>query len=204
MRSYETMFIVVPVLTDKQVNEFMNSVVEYIETNVGVIVEKTVLGLKKLAYPIQHKNTGLYVYFEFQLEPNFVDGLKVLFNRSENIVMRFLIYALDKHTVEFNANKRKALSEGSKENNKVINGNKNVGCSKVNGAQKMYCRFKRYDLKCVDYKNVDFLIKFLNQQGKLLPRRSTGNSLKWQKRVASAVKRARQLALLPYVTDGLK
>ena len=83
-------------------------------------------------------------------------------------------------------------------------GNKNIGYSKVNGTPKMYCRFKRYDLKYVDYKNVDFLVKFLNPQGKLLPRRLTGNSLKWQKRVASAVKRARQLALLPYVTDGLK
>lgn len=53
----------------------------------------------------------------------------------------------------------------------------------------------------MDYKDPEFLKKFLNEQGKLLPRRITGNSLKFQRRVAQAVKRARHLALLPYVTD---
>ena len=46
--------------------------------------------------------------------------------------------------------------------------------------------------------------KYLNEQGKLLPRRITGTSLKFQRRVAQAVKRARHLALLPYVTDMMK
>jgi len=69
---------------------------------------------------------------------------------------------------------------------------------------KKYCRFKKYGIKYVDYKNTDFLFRFLNEQGKMLPRRITGNSLKYQKKVAQAVKRARQLALLPYVADNLK
>ncbi|HPM31968.1 MAG TPA: 30S ribosomal protein S18, partial [Chryseolinea sp.] len=55
-----------------------------------------------------------------------------------------------------------------------------------------------------DYKDPDFLLKFINEQGKILPRRLTGNSLKFQKKVAQAVKRARHIALLPYVGDGLK
>lgn len=66
---------------------------------------------------------------------------------------------------------------------------------------KKYCRFKKAGIKYVDYKDPEFLKKFLNEQGKLLPRRITGNSLKFQRRVAQAVKRARHLALLPYVTD---
>ena len=49
-----------------------------------------------------------------------------------------------------------------------------------------------------------YLKKFLNEQGKILPRRITGTSLKYQRRVAQAVKRARHLALLPFVTDMLK
>ena len=50
----------------------------------------------------------------------------------------------------------------------------------------------------------EFLKKFLNEQGKILPRRITGTSLKYQRRVATAIKRARHLALLPYVADLLK
>ncbi len=70
--------------------------------------------------------------------------------------------------------------------------------------KKKYCRFKKSGIKYIDFKDPEFLKKFLNEQGKILPRRITGNSLKYQRRVAQAVKRARHLALLPYVTDMLK
>ena len=67
-----------------------------------------------------------------------------------------------------------------------------------------YCRFKKSGIKYVDYKNPDFLIKFINEQGKILPRRVTGTSQKYQKKVNKAVKRARHLAILPYVADLMK
>ncbi|MBR1872766.1 MAG: 30S ribosomal protein S18 [Bacteroidales bacterium] len=70
--------------------------------------------------------------------------------------------------------------------------------------KKKYCRFKKAGIKYVDYKDPEFLKKFLNEQGKILPRRITGTSLKFQRKVAQAIKRARSLALLPYVTDLLK
>jgi small subunit ribosomal protein S18 len=70
--------------------------------------------------------------------------------------------------------------------------------------KKKYCRFKRSGIRYIDYKDPDFLLKFVNEQGKLLPRRLTGTSLKFQRKVAQAVKRARHLALMPYVADGLK
>lgn len=69
---------------------------------------------------------------------------------------------------------------------------------------KKYCRFKKMGIRYVDYKDAEFLKKFLNEQGKMLPRRITGNSLKFQRKVAQAIKKARQLALLPYVTDLMK
>ncbi len=75
---------------------------------------------------------------------------------------------------------------------------------KTEKPKKKYCRFRRYGIKYIDYKDVEFLKKFVNEQGKLLPRRLSGNSLKYQRKVSDAVKRARQMALLPYVTDLLK
>jgi len=63
---------------------------------------------------------------------------------------------------------------------------------------------KKMGIKYIDYKDGEFLKKFLNEQGKLLPRRLSGNSLKYQRKVSDAVKKARQMALLPYVTDLLK
>lgn len=76
--------------------------------------------------------------------------------------------------------------------------------TRVEHRQKKYCRFKKMGIKYVDYKDAEFLKKFLNEQGKLLPRRITGNSLKFQRKVSQAVKKARQMSLLPYVTDLLK
>ena len=70
--------------------------------------------------------------------------------------------------------------------------------------KKKYCRFKKAGIKYVDYKDAEFLKKFLNEQGKLLPRRLTGTPQKYQKKVATAVKRARHLAMLPFVTDMFK
>lgn len=70
--------------------------------------------------------------------------------------------------------------------------------------KKKYCRFKKNGIKYVDYKDPEFLKKFLNEQGKILPRRLTGTSLKYQRKVSQAIKRARHLALLPFVADMLK
>jgi small subunit ribosomal protein S18 len=70
--------------------------------------------------------------------------------------------------------------------------------------KKKYCRFKKNGIKYVDYKDPEFLKKFLNEQGKILPRRITGTSLKYQRKVGQAIKRARQIALLPFVADMLK
>ena len=61
----------------------------------------------------------------------------------------------------------------------------------VDVKKKKYCRFKKSGIKYIDYKDPEFLKKFLNEQGKILPRRIT-------------VKRARHLALLPFVTDLMK
>jgi small subunit ribosomal protein S18 len=67
-----------------------------------------------------------------------------------------------------------------------------------------YCRFKKMRIKYIDYKDPDFLLRFVNEQGKILPRRVTGTSVKYQRKVAQAIKRARHLALMPYVGDLLK
>lgn len=75
---------------------------------------------------------------------------------------------------------------------------------KIGNNRKKYCRFRRYGIKYIDYKDKAFLDSFVNEQGKILPRRITGNSLKYQRKVASAIKKARHLALMPYLTDMYK
>ena len=70
--------------------------------------------------------------------------------------------------------------------------------------EKKYCFFLKNKIKYIDYKNPKFLIKFLNERGEILPRRITGTSKKFQKRLTKAIKRCKQIGLLPYITDRLR
>ena len=61
-----------------------------------------------------------------------------------------------------------------------------------------------FDLATVNYKDTKVLSNFISDQGKILPRRLTGTSLKYQRKLSVAIKRSRHLALMPYVADLLK
>ena len=66
------------------------------------------------------------------------------------------------------------------------------------------CLFTKSGFIYVDYKNIDVIKKFTNDQGKILPRRVTGTSAKFQRQLTSAVKRARHLALVPFVAENFR
>ena len=63
------------------------------------------------------------------------------------------------------------------------------------------CYFTKNKITYIDYKDVELLKKFILANGKITPRRVTGTSAKYQRMLAIAIKRARQMALLPYVAD---
>lgn len=63
------------------------------------------------------------------------------------------------------------------------------------------CPFTAAGIREIDYKDIDTLVKFITERGKILPRRITGVSAYHQKRLATAVKRARHMALLPFVAE---
>ena len=77
-----------------------------LEGNGSKVVNSENWGLKKLAYPIQHKSTGFYHLIEFDAEPQIVNALETEYRRDEAI-MRFLTTALDKHAVVYNERRRK-------------------------------------------------------------------------------------------------
>ncbi|WP_070120023.1 30S ribosomal protein S18 [Bacillus marinisedimentorum] len=69
------------------------------------------------------------------------------------------------------------------------------------GKRRKVCFFTSNGITHIDYKDVDLLKRFVSERGKILPRRVTGTSAKYQRKLTIAIKRARQMALLPYVTD---
>ena len=69
---------------------------------------------------------------------------------------------------------------------------------------KKVCRFTQNHVKYIDYKDVKLLQKFTTEQGKIIPKRITGTSSKYQRELSLAIKRARHMALLPYVADTVR
>ncbi len=69
---------------------------------------------------------------------------------------------------------------------------------------KKVCRFTQNKIKYIDYKDVKLLQRYVTEQGKIIPKRITGTSSKYQRQLSIAIKRARHMALLPYVSDTVR
>jgi small subunit ribosomal protein S6 len=95
-----------PVLSQDQVAETVDKFRRILTDNGTEIVHENNWGLRKLAYPIQKKNTGFYYLTEFKGDGSVVAKLELEYKRDERI-MRFLTVALDKHAVAYNEKKRK-------------------------------------------------------------------------------------------------
>lgn len=106
--NYETTIIVTPVLPEEEVNNTVNSYVDFLKKNGGEIVEIDRWGLRQLAYPIKKKTTGFYHVIEFVADSQLIDKLELSYRRDENI-LRFLTVKLDKYAMKYNDDKRKGL-----------------------------------------------------------------------------------------------
>ncbi len=113
MNHYETVFILTPVLSDAQMKEAVEKFKAVLAENNATVVNEENWGLRKLAYPIQHKSTGFYTLIEFDAEPTVVKKLEIAFRRDEKVI-RFLIFHMDKFAAEYAA-KRRSL-KGAKTN----------------------------------------------------------------------------------------
>lgn len=105
LRNYETVFVLTPVLTNEQIESTIQKFRNFLLEKGVQIVHEEAIGLKKLAYPIQHKHTGIYHLVEFKASPEVIIDLEIAYRRDENVV-RFLTCILDKYGVEYNHKKR--------------------------------------------------------------------------------------------------
>ncbi|MBC3541510.1 30S ribosomal protein S6 [Rufibacter sediminis] len=113
LKNYEVLYIMTPLLNEAQMTETVEKFRQVLKENGADIIHEENWGLKKLAYPIQKKNTGFYHLVEFQGPATIVDQLELAFRRDEKII-RFLTTALDKHAVAYNERRRNGEFKSSK------------------------------------------------------------------------------------------
>lgn len=105
-KQYETVFILTPVLSEAQVRDAVEKFRTVLTDNGASIISEEDWGLRKLAYPIQKKNTGFYHMFEYTAPGTAIEVLNTEFRRDERII-RDLTIALDKHGVAYAEKRRK-------------------------------------------------------------------------------------------------
>ena len=110
LRQYESVFITTPVLSAGQMKEAVEKFRGLITESGGVIVNEEDWGLRKLAYPIQNKNTGFYYLMEYQVDPQIIEKLEIQFRRDERVI-RFLTFKMDKYAVAYSEKRRNKLNK---------------------------------------------------------------------------------------------
>ena len=106
---YEAVFIMTPVLSDQQMKEAVDKFRTVLTNGGAEIVHEENWGLKKLAYPIQHKSTGFYQLIQFKSNPELIAKFELELKRDERI-LRWLTVSLDKFAVEYAA--KRAAKKG--------------------------------------------------------------------------------------------
>ena len=114
MNTYETVFIMNPVLSDSQVKETVQKFTKYIKEKKGVITNEESWGLKKLKYPIQNKKTGFYYLIEFQSKGDIINDFEIELKRDERII-RWQTIRLDKFALEYAERRKNKINDKSKE-----------------------------------------------------------------------------------------
>lgn len=107
---YETVFIVTPVLSEQQMKEAVEKFRNFLKKNEVEIVSDEYWGLRKLAYPIQHKSTGFYQLFEFKADGALIAKMETEYRRDERII-RFLTFKMDKYAVAYSEKRRSQKKE---------------------------------------------------------------------------------------------
>ena len=115
MTTYETVFIMNPVLSEDQVKETVKKFVDHIKDNKGKITNEENWGLKKLKYVIQKKKTGYYYLIEFHADGKIINGLEVEIKRDERVI-RWQTVKLEKFSLAYSDRRKKKLSTNTKAN----------------------------------------------------------------------------------------
>jgi small subunit ribosomal protein S6 len=110
MNRYETVFILNPVLSDDQIKETVKKYEEFLVSKGAKMIAKEDWGLKKLAYAIQHKKSGFYHLFDFEVPGEAIEPLELAFRRDERM-MRYLTVRLDKHAAAWADKRRSRIQE---------------------------------------------------------------------------------------------
>jgi ribosomal protein S18/ribosomal protein S6 len=188
MKNYEFYFIINPELNSDANTAVIKRVTDMIESDFGAtnLAEKQD-GLKKMAYEINKHQTGFYTSITFDMAEG--QGEKVSgFEKKINLIEEIIRYILVNQT---------GYNKGlSKESRKEVEIKHHRELNKTPGAKKDISTYM--GLRVINFKDYEYLNQFTSPYAKIFARTKTGSNAKFQRKITTAIKRARHMALMPF------
>jgi small subunit ribosomal protein S6 len=204
MRLYEIVYIFDASLDEDAINRRLEKYHGLATAGGGEVNAVDHWGIRQLAYPIRRKRSGYYVVAQFNADPSSLVEMERVLKLDEEL-MRFLIVlnegeptsgmsiVAQKPPVERGEDEEEDDEEEEEEDDDEETP------PEFSGGRGRRRRHEGPAIELLNYKDVSTLSRFLTEQGKILPKRTTKVTARFQRQLGSAVKRARYLALVPYV-----
>ena len=205
MRLYEVVYIFDPALEESAIEakiEKFNGLLG------GTIRETDVWGVRQLAYPINKQNQGAYVVVQVETDPENLPEFERQVKLDDD-VMRYLV-VINEGEPTTGHSLLKERPEGldsdedpdeADEDDEGDEDDDDDSPPEFQGGRGRRSRHEGPSITLLNYKDVETLSRFLTESGKILPKRTTKVTARFQRQLGSAVKRARYLALIPYVRN---
>ena len=217
MRLYEIVYIFDATLDEDSVNKKLEKFHPLVVGKSGEVVAVDHWGTRQMAYPVKKQNTGFYVVAQVRAEtdglPEFerVLGLDaellrylIVLNEGEPTTGHSLLGAAPPSRAERDDDDDKDDDQdrGSDEDSlSKEDAARGFSPPEFSGGRGRRRRMEGPVIELLNYKDVSTLSQFMTDQGKILPKRTTKVTARFQRQLGRAIKRARFLALIPYIRD---
>ncbi len=216
MRLYEIVYIFDATLDEDSVNKKLEKFHPLVVGKSGEVIAVDHWGTRQMAYPVKKQNTGYYVVAQLRAEadglPEFERVLRldaellrylIVLNEGEPTTGHSLLGAAPPSRAEKDHDEDEDEHRGSDEDSPSEEDAAARGFSppEFSGGRGRRRRMEGPVIEHLNNKDVSTLSQFMTEQGKILPKRTTKVTARFQRQLGRAIKRARFLALIPYIRD---
>jgi small subunit ribosomal protein S6 len=208
VRLYETVYIFDAALDEAAINEKLEGFHKLVTGEDGEVTAVDHWGARQLAYPIDKKKTGYYVVAQFSGDPTALPEFERVLKLDESLLRYLVVLNEGEPTSGMSIlapqapmNEDDDDEDDEPQDDDDDDDDDGRSPPEFSGGRGRRRRVEGPRIELLNYKDVGTLSRFLTESGKILPRRTTKVTSGFQRQLGSAIKRARYLALLPYIRD---
>lgn len=204
MRLYEIVYIFDPSMEEDAVTQRVEKYHKLATGDDGEVKAVDHWGSRQLAYPISRKKTGYYVVAQFTADPTNLPEMERLLKLDEDLMRYLIVLNEGEPTSGMSIVTQRPVShrpreDDDEEEEDLEEEDEDESPPEFSGGRGRRRRHEGPAIELLNYKDVSTLSRFMTEQGKILPKRTTKVTSRFQRQLGTAVKRARYLALIPYL-----